>query len=68
MVGSDDLDADARVLAFLTKTRGIMTSDAKYVAERTALTPSIVEATLSRLEASGLIRVDANGNWALASE
>ncbi len=68
MAGSEDVDADARVLALLAKTRLIMTSDAKYVAERTGLRPAVVKATLSRLEASGQIRVDAKGNWTLPSK
>ena len=64
MAGAD-LDAEARILAMLTRTAHIMTSDVEYVAQQTGLTVAVVEATLRSLEAASIVSRDAEGGWKL---
>lgn len=61
-----DVDPDARLLAFLTKTRYIRNVDVAAVAQRTGLTQRLVETTLYRLQTAGRVRLDAEGRWTLA--
>jgi hypothetical protein len=56
---------DETIFAFLAQGRPVQVTDAEYLAYVTGLPKAQVKAALSRLEASGRIRIGADGRWAV---